>query len=54
MKQYEYKIVVKEKWEILDELNKLGKLGWELICKDYKTYFLKREILSKYEDLGPR
>lgn len=51
MKKWEYFTISKERtWMAVEELNKLGLLGWELVAAtgggghDSVTFILKREI----------
>jgi hypothetical protein len=44
MKQFEYMEIVRAKPFKMDELNKLGASGWELVWIDTRRFYFKREL----------
>jgi hypothetical protein len=54
MKLFEYKEVKGPDFINIDELNRLGKEGWELVLVDVGSYIFKREIIDNdpWNDIG--
>lgn len=50
MKLFEYKEVSSVDYIKIEELNKLGQQGWELVLCDVGTYIFKREVTDTLEN----
>lgn len=55
-KFFEYKeLNKKDHYITIEELNELGKEGWELILCDSGSYIFKREVIPEWPNwLGPK
>ncbi len=48
MQQWEYKVELQHKFCLInrmeEDLNIMGLLGWELVCKDHDAFIFKRPL----------